>query len=93
MSKNREPNRVSARATHSPAPKETKPVIIPGAAKILCARQVRELLGGKSEMFLYRLLTERAELKFPRPFKINRRNHWHRAQIDAWIAAQMPAAA
>ena len=61
---------------------------IPPAAKIISARQVRDLFGGASEMFLWRLLNERPKLKFPRPFQINKRNFFNRAQVDAWIAAQ-----
>jgi predicted DNA-binding transcriptional regulator AlpA len=64
---------------------------ISATATVLSALQVRALLGGKSEMFLYRLLTERPELNFPRPFKINGRNHWHRAKVEAWIVAQAPS--
>lgn len=95
MPKSRKADRPRSHAKHSaPAPTAPhKPVLIPAAAKVLSARQVRELLGGKSEMFLYRLLTERPQLNFPRPFKINERNHWHRADVEAWILAQQPIAA
>jgi predicted DNA-binding transcriptional regulator AlpA len=81
----------SRRTSPVPVVPTPKLVFIPAAARVLSARQVRELLGGKSEMFLYRMVTERPQLKFPRPFKINGRNHWHRAEIEGWIGAQKTA--
>jgi hypothetical protein len=44
--------RRKATAARAPADPQ-KPVLIPATAKILSARQVRGLLGGKSEMFIY----------------------------------------
>ena len=46
--------------------------------QLITAKRLRELLGGVSEMHIWRLLSLEAyrPLQFPRPTKINGRNYW-----------------
>jgi len=54
---------------------------------LLTSRKVREVLGGISEMTLWRWLKAPA-LQFPPPMKIRSRNYWRREDIEAWLVRQ-----
>jgi predicted DNA-binding transcriptional regulator AlpA len=58
--------------------------------QLATAKRVRELLGGVSEMHLWRLMCHEAyrHLKFPAPIKINNRNYFRLGEVAAWIDAQ-----
>jgi hypothetical protein len=60
------------------------------ADALITSREARGLLGGRSEMFIYRLVNvpHYAHLKFPKPIKINSRNYFRRRATLAWIATQ-----
>ncbi len=62
-------------------------------AQLLTTRQARDLLGGCSDMHIWRLLNLPAysHLKFPRAVTINRRNYFRRKLIVDWIALQAAA--
>ena len=53
-------------------------------------RELRELLGGCSEMHVWRMLHDarHKHLGFPAPLKINKRNHWRLGDVRRWIAKQ-----
>jgi predicted DNA-binding transcriptional regulator AlpA len=53
-------------------------------------KQLREILGGVSEMHVWRLMNDpkHAPLKFPTSIKINRRNYWRIADVRQWINRQ-----
>lgn len=55
--------------------------------KLMNAHQVREMLGGVSDMFLWRRLNEPGST-FPRPIILSRRRYWRESDIAAWIEAQ-----
>jgi predicted DNA-binding transcriptional regulator AlpA len=57
---------------------------------LISGRQLRDLLGGCSEMHIWRLLNKRElqPLAFPKPFKINGRNYWRLGTIRRWIDDQ-----
>ncbi|WP_273524436.1 helix-turn-helix transcriptional regulator [Rhodosalinus sediminis] len=52
--------------------------------KMLSARQVREMLGGISNMTLWRWLNS-GEHGFPRPKYIGQRRYWREADIINWL--------
>jgi predicted DNA-binding transcriptional regulator AlpA len=58
--------------------------------RLVTNKQLRELLGGVSEMHIWRLLKDpkNAALKFPVPIHINRRNYWRLADVRRWIDRQ-----
>lgn len=56
-------------------------------AKLITARTVRELLGGCSDMFIWRRLNE-ATSDFPKPIVIAKRRYWREQELVAWIEAQ-----
>jgi len=62
----------------------------PDEAQLVTAKQVRGLLGGVSEMHMWRLVCDEhyRGLKFPKPIKINRRNYFRLREVRAWIAQQ-----
>jgi predicted DNA-binding transcriptional regulator AlpA len=51
------------------------------------SRRLRELLGGCSEMHIWRLVNEEKyrALAFPKPFKINGRNYWRLGAVRRWL--------
>jgi predicted DNA-binding transcriptional regulator AlpA len=57
---------------------------------LITARQLRDLLGGCSEMHIWRLLNKRElqPLAFPKPIKINGRNYFRLRAIRRWIEKQ-----
>lgn len=57
-------------------------------AKLITAHQVRALLGGCSDMWLWRRLNEEGST-FPRPIYIARRRFWREAEIVAWVDDQV----
>lgn len=59
--------------------------------KLLTAAAVRELCGGVTDMTLWRWV-QRADLDFPKPLKIGRRNYWREADILAWLDTREVAA-
>lgn len=59
--------------------------------RLVTANPVREMLGGVSDMTLWRYLAD-PELNFPKPIVINRRRYWREADVVAWLEAQREAA-
>jgi predicted DNA-binding transcriptional regulator AlpA len=57
---------------------------------LITGKQLREFLGGCSEMHIWRLLNEEKyePLAFPKPFKINDRNYWRLGAVRQWIRDQ-----
>jgi predicted DNA-binding transcriptional regulator AlpA len=55
--------------------------------QIITTKQLREILGGCSEMHIWRLLNDPSyrALKFPRPIPINRRNYFRLQEVRRWI--------
>lgn len=64
--------------------------------EVLSARQVRDYLGGVSQMFIHRRLAD--DPAFPKPFKLGamtgkgQRRYWRRADIEGWLAKRASAA-
>jgi predicted DNA-binding transcriptional regulator AlpA len=54
--------------------------------KRITARDVRELCGGVSDMWLWRRLHD--DPSFPRPTYIARRRFWREADVINWLEAQ-----
>ena len=54
---------------------------------LLTARQVRQRLGGVSDMAIWRWLRDE-RLGFPKPICINRRRYWRLGELAAWEARQ-----
>jgi hypothetical protein len=55
----------------------------------LDAGQVRAELGGRSDMWLHRRLTENSERRFPEPdYVIAGRRYWRRSTVRRWLQAQ-----
>ena len=52
--------------------------------KLLSARQVRAVLGGCSDMTIWRYLADE-ELGFPRPCYIRRRRFWRAGDLRRWL--------
>jgi len=52
--------------------------------KLICAAPLRKLLGGISDMTLWRWL-DRKDLNFPRPIMISKRRYWKQSEIDIWL--------
>jgi predicted DNA-binding transcriptional regulator AlpA len=69
--------RSSRQATRSPLSDES----------LIACKQLREMLGGCSEMHIWRLLHDEKNqaLAFPKPIKINDRNYWRLRAIRQWI--------
>ena len=61
------------------------------AMELRRARQVREQLGGISEVTLWPRVRD-PNLNFPRPVKILGRLYFRGDEIDAWISEQMETA-
>ena len=55
--------------------------------KQITSKQVRELLGGTSDMSLWRFLHDR-HLNFPKPIYINRRRLWSYQELKEWLDKQ-----
>jgi predicted DNA-binding transcriptional regulator AlpA len=55
--------------------------------RLLTSRQVREILGGMSDMSLWRWLNS-PTMEFPQPTYLARRRFWSEAKIAAWLSAQ-----
>jgi predicted DNA-binding transcriptional regulator AlpA len=51
----------------------------------LTATQVRLRYGGRSDMWLFRLL--RNDPRFPKPMKISKQRYWNLAELLAWEEA------
>ena len=58
--------------------------------KLITAVAVREVLGGVSDMTLWRWLND-PDLDFPRPTYIGKRRYFRDAEIAEWIEAQAEA--
>jgi predicted DNA-binding transcriptional regulator AlpA len=54
---------------------------------LITGRQLRDSLGGCSEMHIWRLLNAKKyhALAFPKPIKINDRNYWRLGAIRNWV--------
>ena len=55
--------------------------------KQITSKQVRELLGGISDMSLWRFLHDK-HLNFPKPIYINRRRFWSYQELKEWLDKQ-----
>ncbi len=57
---------------------------------LIAGKRLREILGGCSEMHIWRLLHDEKNqaLAFPKPMKINDRNYWRLGSIRQWIREQ-----
>ena len=55
--------------------------------KNITSKQVREILGGKSDVSLWRFLNDR-HLNFPKPIYINRRRLWSYQELGEWLDKQ-----
>ena len=55
--------------------------------KQITSKQVREILGGISDMSLWRFLHDK-HLSFPQPIYINRRRFWSYTELKAWLDKQ-----
>ena len=58
--------------------------------QLITARQARELLGGVSEMTLWRW--SRAHTDFPKPYRIGRRKFYDEHELQQWLEQQREAA-
>ena len=54
------------------------------AVQLMNAGQIRECLGGISDMTLWRICHDEA-LEFPHCVKINRRRYWQKSEFNAWF--------
>jgi predicted DNA-binding transcriptional regulator AlpA len=59
----------------------------PSDESLITGKQLRELLGGCSEMHIWRLLNaeKNQALAFPKPIKINDRNYWRLGAVRHWV--------
>ncbi|SFP35395.1 helix-turn-helix transcriptional regulator [Tranquillimonas alkanivorans] len=64
-------------------PSETENRLIPAVA-------VREMIGGVSDMTIWRWQHD-PELEFPKPTRISRRRYWRLSEIEAWLEKQAKA--
>jgi predicted DNA-binding transcriptional regulator AlpA len=55
--------------------------------KNITSKQVREILGGISDMSLWRFLHDK-HLNFPKPIYINRRRLWSHQELKDWLDKQ-----
>jgi len=53
----------------------------------ITSKQLRELLGGISDMSLWRFLNS-SYLDFPKPTYINKRRFWSAAEVEEWFSNQ-----
>lgn len=53
----------------------------------ITSKQLRELLGGISDMSLWRFLHS-SYLDFPKPTYINKRRFWSAAEVEEWFQNQ-----
>ena len=60
--------------------------------RLITASAVRAMLGGVSDMSLWRWLAD-PTLDFPRPIRIASRRYWREAEIIAWIDMRAAARA
>jgi predicted DNA-binding transcriptional regulator AlpA len=73
--------------------------MIKDSDELLSSKQVRQLLGGCSDMHVHRLChsPKYAHLDFPKPVKFddrpNARNYWWRSVIAAWIKRRLEVTA
>lgn len=51
----------------------------------LTALQVRQRYGGRSDMWLFRLLKN--DQKFPKPMKISKQRYWQLTDLQKWEEA------
>ena len=51
----------------------------------LTSKQVRDMLGGISDMSLWRFLHDK-HLNFPKPIYINRWRFWSNQELNEWFA-------
>ena len=63
----------------------------PHPERLLQSGDVRALLGGVSEMSVWRW-TNDDRLGFPQPIKISSRNYWRERELLEWIEAQRETA-
>ena len=52
--------------------------------KQITSKELREVLGGISDMSLWRFLHD-PYLKFPKPTYIKRRRFWSKNELEAWF--------
>lgn len=60
--------------------------------RLITSRQLREALGGISEMTVWRYERDEA-LGFPKALRIRKRKFWRAADIDQWVSGRDRAAA
>lgn len=58
--------------------------------KLITGPELRRRLGNVSDMALWRWRHD-ADLNFPQPVKLRRRNYYREADIAAWLAARRAA--
>lgn len=61
------------------------------AQNLLNSRQLKDLLGGITDMTLWRW-SQRNDLDFPKPIMIAKRRYWNASDIDAFLERQRSAA-
>ena len=66
-------------------------ILEPEADKKISAKQVREMLGGISDMSLWRYLNapDCADMNFPKPIYIKKRRYWSSEELSLWLK-QLP---
>jgi len=60
--------------------------------KKINSKQVKDMLGGISDMTLSRYVKDPsyADMKFPKPIYINRRRYWSHEELTQWLAPALP---
>jgi predicted DNA-binding transcriptional regulator AlpA len=58
----------------------------------ITAPQLRARFGGRSDMWLWRLLND-PQAKFPKPLVIRRNRYWALSELEAWLEANRSEAA
>jgi predicted DNA-binding transcriptional regulator AlpA len=65
-------------------------ILQPGETYIT-ASQLRARFGGRSDMWLWRLLND-TQANFPKPVVIRRNRYWALSEVEAWLEACRDAA-
>lgn len=53
--------------------------------RYLSSGQLRDMIGGVSEMTIWRWSTDES-ISFPRPVRIGRRRFWRADEVEKWMA-------
>lgn len=53
--------------------------------RYLTSSQLRDMIGGVSEMTIWRWSTDES-VNFPRPVRIGRRRFWRADEVERWMA-------